>query len=291
MSQISYKPENGDTLPIADLHFHSNFSDGESTPSELVAMAIEKQIAVLALTDHDTVAGLAEMRLSASGAGIHIVSGTELTCYWGRRSVHVVGLGFDDQDPALVQYMKHLDGLRLYRAGLIAQKLIKQGLPDLLARALELANKGQVGRPHFAQALVEAGVVNTEAQAFNRYLGSGKVGDVKVDWPELSEAIAIIKNAGGITVLAHPTKYNLTFTKIRLLVDAFFEQGGDAIEISYPGIESGHILQLDKLAKKHNLMVSAGSDFHKKQFHWTGLGKYPGFSTNNEHVLTRLLLS
>ncbi len=286
---MSYKPETCEELPFSDLHCHSCFSDGELTPAELLKGAADKGVGVFAITDHDTVVGVAELKSAAPEYGILAVAGTELTCQWGRSMVHIIGLGFDECHPALLDYLKQLDALRLMRAGLIAEKLCKRNIPDLLPRAIELAGNGQIGRPHFALAMVEAGVVNNEVQAFNRYLGAGKVGDVKVDWPTMAQGIDIIHQAGGVAVLAHPTKYNMTFTKVRLLVDSFSEQGGDAIEISYPGVESGHMLQLDKLASKHKMMVSAGSDFHKKQFHWTGIGKYPRYSSNNLHVLSKLL--
>ncbi len=289
MSQLSYKPETGDELPLSDLHCHSCYSDGELTPVELLKDAADKGVQVFAITDHDTVVGVSEFRQAAIEYGIRAITGAELTSQWGRSMVHIIGLGFDELNPALTDYLKQLDELRLRRAGMIAEKLCKRNMPDLLPRVLELAGDGQIGRPLFAQAMVEAGIVNNEAQAFNRFLGAGKIGDVKVEWPTMAQAIDIIHQAGGIAVLAHPTKYNMTFTKVRLLVDAFSEHGGDAIEISYPGVESGHLLQLDKLALKHKMMVSAGSDFHKRQFHWTGIGKYPRYSSNNPHVLSKLL--
>ncbi|MBQ0783329.1 MAG: PHP domain-containing protein [Amphritea sp.] len=289
MSELSYKPGDGVELPYSDLHCHSCYSDGELTPAELLQIAAERGVKVFALTDHDTVAGVQELRAAAVDSPVKVLSGAELTCGWGRGMVHIIGLGFDETDSLLGEYLQGLDKLRLERAGLIAQKLVKRNIPDLLPRAIELAGAGQIGRPHFAQAMVEAGVVNNEAQAFNRYLGAGKVGDVKVEWPTMEQGINIIRQSGGVAVLAHPTKYNMTFTKVRIMIESFNEQGGDAIEISYPGIESGHTLQLDKLATKYEMMISAGSDFHKKQFHWTAIGKYPGYSSNNAHVLSKLL--
>ncbi|BBB25369.1 PHP domain-containing protein [Amphritea japonica] len=289
MSELSYKPDGSGELPYSDLHCHSCYSDGELTPAELLQGASEQGVEVFALTDHDTVAGVQELRAAAIDSSVRVLSGTELTCSWGRNMVHIIGLGFDETDSLLGEYLRGLDRLRLERAELIAQRLIKRNIPDLLSRALELAGAGQIGRPHFAQAMVEAGVVKNEVQAFNRYLGAGKVGDVKVEWPSMEQGIDIIRQSGGVSVLAHPTKYKMTFTKVRLMVESFSGQGGEAIEISYPGVESGHTPQLDKLAAKHKLMVSAGSDFHKRQFHWTGIGKYPGYCSNNAHVLSKLL--
>lgn len=289
MSQTSYKPVNDKEMLFSDLHCHSNCSDGELSPVQLIQRAAERQIEVVAITDHDTVLGLPAARAEAVEHGIRLINGMELTCLQGRQVVHVVGLGFDDQNRPLEEYLQRLVVLRNERAHIIAERLAKKGCPDLHARAVALADGGQVGRPHFARALVDAGIVATEAQAFNRFLGAGKPGDVKVVWPSLEQAIQCIQQAGGVAVLAHPTKYNLTFTKLRLLVEAFYDAGGDALEISYPGIEAGHIAQLDKLAQKYGLQVSAGSDFHKTCFHWTDLGKYPKYTSVNAHVLQSLL--
>lgn len=289
MSQSSYKPEDDAVLPFSDLHCHSLCSDGELSPRDLVRRAAERGLELLAITDHDTVAAIDPARLEADALGLKLINGTELTCLWDTRVVHIIGLGFDHQQSQMQAYLERLVGLRNQRAEIIAQKLVKKGCPDLLQEASEIAGGGQVGRPHFARALVEAGVVSTENQAFNQYLGAGKAGDVKVSWPTMAEGIGVIKNAGGVAVLAHPTKYNLSFTKIRILVERFSLEGGGGIEISYPGADAGHIIQLDKLAQKHGLVISAGSDFHKTAFHWTDLGKYPRYKSNSPHILQTLL--
>ncbi|WP_432472197.1 PHP domain-containing protein [Amphritea sp. HPY] len=289
MSQSSYKPGDDADLPFSDLHCHSRCSDGELSPRDLVRRAAERGVELLAITDHDTVAAIGPAQQEASLLGLELINGTELTCFWDTRVVHILGLGFDHQQPQLLAYLERLVGLRNQRAEIIAQKLIKKGCPDLLQAAVSIAGDGQVGRPHFARALVEAGVVSTENQAFNQYLGAGKAGDVKVSWPTMAEAIGVINDAGGIAVLAHPTKYNLSFTKIRILVERFAQEGGGGIEISYPGADAGHIIQLDKLAQKHGLVISAGSDFHKTACHWTGLGKYPKYKSNSPHILNSLL--
>jgi len=289
VSTSSYKPARITDLPYSDLHCHSYCSDGELSPEQLVQNALENGLKVLAITDHDSVAGIERAVSAANGTELKIITGTELTCLWGKRVVHIIGLGFDFKNEALMDYLDRLVILRKKRAEIIAEKLQKKGCPDLLLSATQLAGEGQVGRPHFARAMVEAGIVNAENQAFNQYLGAGKVGDVKVEWPDMAEGIRCINSAGGVAVLAHPTKYNLTFTKIRLLLEQFVADGGKGIEISYPGASVGHINQLDRIAVKHELYISAGSDFHKSSFHWTGLGKYPRYQNNAPHVLQTLL--
>ncbi len=119
------------------------------------------------------------------------------------------------------------------------------------------------------------GLVVDVQQAFKKYLGAGKTGDVKAEWPSMSRVIELINNAGGISVLAHPTKYNLTLNKIRYLVASFAEAGGQAMEISYPAVTSDQQRSLSFLIQKHQLLTSAGSDFHDPAQHWTDVGRYP----------------
>jgi len=250
--------------------------------------AKERGLEVLALTDHDTVVGSAEL-LSQGVDGVRVIPGTELSCQWNGRVVHIVGLGMDISDKGLLEYLQGLEQLRQQRALKINQKLIKQGLPDIWEAASELAAGGSIGRPHFARALVAAGAVKNETLVFKRYLGTGKPADVKMQWPEMAEAIGIIRSSGGIAVLAHPTKYNMTFTKLRLLMAAFAEQGGQAIEVSYPGISPDHRRELEKYAQEHDLMISAGSDFHSPSYNWTEIGNFPAVRSEHNHVLKPLL--
>lgn len=269
-----------------DLHTHSNASDGVLTPQALVARAIEREVDVLALTDHDTVAGLKALR---DVEGITLINGAELTCLWGRRVVHIVGLGLDTESSRLLSYLDDIDRLRVERAGKVAQRLLKKGLPDLLPAASAKAAQGVIGRPHFAAAMVDAGLVKSEQQAFSHYLGTGKCGDVKMVWPDMAQAVAVIREAGGKAVLAHPTKYNFTFTKIRELLADFIAVGGEAMEVSYVGISPSHQVELIKLANKHNLLVSAGSDFHNPAHHWTDVGRFAPIRQPVTHIIDQLL--
>ena len=120
-------------------------------------------------------------------------------------------------------------------------------------------------------------------------MGRGKAGDVKVNWPELQEIVSLVHNTGGVAVFAHPTKYKMTMSKLRGFVAAFVNCGGDAIEVSYPGVNSDQQAQLLRIAKQHQLAVSAGSDFHTPENHWSELGKFPSFDTDLPHVLEGLL--
>ena len=260
-----------------DFHTHSNASDGTLPPSELIERAIQAGVKCLAITDHDSISGYLSISNKSLPNDFKLISGVELTCLSGKQMVHVVGLGFDSQNGDLAEHLLDLQRLRLERARQIAERLVKQGLPDLLEDALACA-EGQVGRPHFAQVMVAKGLVADAQQAFKKYLGSGKAGDVKVEWPSMERVVQLINKAGGVSVLAHPTKYNLTLNKIRYLVAAFAEVGGQAIEMSYPAVTPDQQRSLSFLVQKHDLLISMGSDFHDPEQHWTDVGRYPEIS-------------
>ncbi|MCP4594970.1 PHP domain-containing protein [Neptuniibacter sp.] len=274
-------------LPRYDLHCHSTMSDGSLSPEDLVQRAEARGLEVLALTDHDTIEGV--YKLQELRSDLHFISGAEFTCAWNRRILHIVGLGFDSEAAELRQYFARLSELRKSRAEKIAAQLIKMGLPDLLEDAAAQSGGGSIGRPHFARAMVARKVVSNEQQAFKKYLGVGKKGDVKMEWPSLEEAVSVIRSASGIAVLAHPTKYKMTFTKIREAIADFVAVGGEGIEISYPGVTPDHQFHLIRIAKDNGLLISAGSDFHSPGQGWTDIGKYPPLKSEENHILSRLL--
>lgn len=256
-----------------DLHCHSTASDGALSPSALVERAASRGVTHLSLTDHDTIAGLAEAQAAARAEGIVMIPGVELSCLWKSRTIHIVGLDFDPEEEGFRHALEQQNENRWARARMIAERLGKLGIDDLLTRASEAAGGDVPGRPHFARVLTEAGVVRNTAQAFKRYLGSGKVGDVKAFWPELSEVVRWILEAGGVAVLAHPRKYQLTATKLRELTADFRRAGGQAIEVSTSGQSSGDLGFLAELCRKENLLASQGSDFHFPGAPWCELGK------------------
>lgn len=271
-----------------DLHMHSNVSDGALAPADLMQRAADAGVELIALTDHDTIAGLDEARAAAQAQGMKFINGVELTADWRGRVVHLVGLNFDASAAAFETYMQNLMTLRDDRAREIARKLHKKGLPEnLYELAREHAGDSQIGRPHFAKALLDLGKVSSMQEAFDCYLGQGTPGDVKATWPSYKQAIELIDSAGGVVVLAHPTKYNFTFTKIRELMTDLLEAGAVGLEVSFPGVTPGHQHELIKLAKQRDCFVSAGSDFHSPDQRWTSLGRYPEF-TAERLIIERL---
>jgi len=258
-----------------DLHSHSNFSDGILSPAQLVARAKERQVDVLALTDHDTTAGLLLAREAAALEGIQLISGIEFSSHWGKGGVHIVGLGFDVDSPPLQAAIDAQNIARNSRAEQIALRLARAGIKDALAGAQALAGDANVGRPHFAQYLVNIGAVANINAAFKKYLGAGKPADVKYQWPDMATVIGWIHSAGGIAVLAHPCKYELTRTKMVALIKDFAAAGGDALEV-VSGMQAHPVTEdLARIAVAHNLAASCGSDFHVPNQAWQELGCFP----------------
>ncbi|WP_334050165.1 PHP domain-containing protein [Alteromonas gracilis] len=263
-----------------DLHSHTKYSDGHLTPEELILRAHTMQVDVLALTDHDTVAGLDEAHATQAKQkrSLTIIDGVEISTTWHGFDIHIVGLNVDRQCP---KFLSHLNGqaqVREARAEKIADKLEKCGFEGVLTRAQALAGVGQVTRAHFARVLVNNYGVPTMQAAFKKYLGKGKRAAVKAEWPNIESAIEWIHDAGGQAVLAHPAHYDMTAKWLRRLVDLFAQSGGDAIETAFPGINKTKQELINEIAQTHNLLASAGSDFHFPS-RWTELGKNLGISS------------
>ena len=214
-----------------------------------------------------------------------LIPGAEFTCLLGKQILHIVGLGLDIEHPELKRHLADLETLRVDRAKRIALKLEKKRIPNIYNLVCEKAAGAQIGRPHFAKVLCDLKVVNSEEEAFKKYLGAGKLANVSVAWPSLEKVLEVIKASGAVSVLAHPTKYKLTMSKLRKIIAEFSALGGDALELGYPGInrEQQNILKFE--VQKHELLVSAGSDFHTPENRWTRLGVYPEISADLPHVL------
>ncbi len=248
---------------IVDFHTHSLASDGALQPIELLLQAKQAGVSRFAITDHDTLAGYLSVKDTQAARDVGLISGVELSCRWAKTTIHVVGLGFDDSAARIVDMVTSLSAARIERAETIAQRLEKAGFQGALDGALRVANGSQIGRPHFAHWLVEAGHVASLTEAFDKYLGAGKIGDVKAFWPAMTDVVRAITAAGGIAVLAHPLKYRLTGMKLRALINDFKAAGGTCLEILNGRQPEVDMKRLSQMAESLNLLVSAGSDFHR----------------------------
>ncbi len=256
---------------LSDLHTHTNASDGQLDPAELLAGAHAAGVELLAITDHDTLAGYAELN-SSLAPNCRIIPGIELSTTWLKIAIHVVGLNIDLQNPALLAGVARQRNARRERAQIIAAKLEKLGFRDVLTGAEQLAGPAEVSRPHFAKYLVESGQIKSIQDAFRKYLGPGKAGDVREMWAPLTDVIGWIHAAGGTAVLAHPAKYKLTNLKLEELSRDFCAAGGDALEVISGQQDISLTTRLAKLAARHNLRASCGSDFHQPGQSWARLG-------------------
>lgn len=255
-----------------DFHCHTLASDGSLSPQALIDRAVEYEITHLAITDHDTTAGYESILDYATEQGIALVSGTEISCQWQGRTIHVVGLHFDPLNADLQAGLKLNRDLRWQRAQKIIEKLKKKNVPDVYDTLMNLVQSDMIGRGHFAQVLIEQKMVSTQQQAFDKYLSKGRPAYVAVDWPELSEVVQWIVQAGGVAVIAHPGVYKMTSTKLNKMIDDFKAAGGQGIEVvNQPRVCSEQFGMADR-AKRHGLYASMGSDFHRPEHTWRGLG-------------------
>jgi 3',5'-nucleoside bisphosphate phosphatase len=262
------------TYPLAiDLHTHSNCSDGSLTPAELVERAAAAGVNVLALTDHDTIAGVREAQTAATVAGIRIVPGVELSAAWRSQAIHVLGLWIDPTAPKFLERLESQAERRRTRMHKICARLGKLGLPgDVLLAAVE-AQPGLPTRAHLAEALVAGGHVARADDAFRKYLGKGKAAHFAAEWPPLADIVAWIREAGGVAALAHPARYSLSSGARRQMLTEFAAAGGTAIEVVTGGNGAQHVEASAMLALKYGLTGSIGSDFHNPQHTWNPLGR------------------
>lgn len=256
-----------------DLHCHSTASDGALSPTGLVRRAHEQGVTALALTDHDTVAGIDEAQTEAATTGIKLIPGIELSTTWQNKCFHIVGLGIDPTHPQLAEATRNLQTMRTERAEKIAAKLEKKRIPGALEAVKTAAGDGMITRSHFADFLLSQFHVSTQQEAFDRYLGAGKDAYVATIWADLELAVSWISQSGGIAVLAHPLRYKLTGAWINRLLSAFKEAGGLGIEVVTGRYNSDEIKVVAGYATRYGLAGSVGSDFHSPANQWVELGR------------------
>ncbi|MCO6523919.1 MAG: PHP domain-containing protein [Candidatus Schmidhempelia sp.] len=247
-----------------DLHSHTTASDGTLTPAELVKRAVNHHVDVLASTDHDSTAGLEEARdtILQCQLPLTLINGVEISTVWKNQSIHIVGLNIDPNHNHLKQLLQKQMEYRRERGQEIAAKLANLGIVDSYQKAEQYAQGDIVSRSHFARYLVDTGIVKDMNKAFKRYLGKGKPAYISPRWCSIAEAVEAIHIAGGVAVLAHPTRYDLTATKLKKLLEDFKQLGGDAIEVSQSRQSMDELYRLAKYALQYDFLASQGSDFH-----------------------------
>lgn len=260
-----------------DFHCHSNVSDGVYSPAEVVRLAAENGVDVLALTDHDSLEGLPSAADAAKELGVQFINGIEISVTWTGRTLHIVGINIDPAESRLQQGLQAIRAGRLERAEKMAEGLAKIGIGGTLQGALAHAdnNVAMIGRAHFARHLVDAGHVKDVKSVFRKYLVPGKPGYVSHEWASLSDAVNWITGSGGVAVIAHPGRYDIGPNVMKRLLAEFKELGGRGIEVVTSNHSNDQVIRFAALAKEFELLASRGSDFHGEEGGRVQPGKIP----------------
>lgn len=274
---------------MVDLHSHSTASDGRLSPTNLVALAASRRLTALALTDHDTVAGLAEAEQAANDCGIRFVPGIELEVESETGEFHLLGLGISAWNREWSRRLDEIQVMRDQRNRRIFAKMTDAGIRGDYDEVRQLAQGGQVGRPHFAQFLVNRGKVETIQDAFNHFLGNGRLFYEKKAALPLPQALDLVHDGGGVAVIAHPMSLQLNYAELEPKLEAWKALGLDGIEAWHPGTDPRHCRRLEAMARRVGLKVSAGSDFHGENRPDRQLGLTSGGRTIEDNVLEELL--
>jgi len=256
-----------------DLHSHSTASDGTLAPAGLVDKAHSAGVAVLALTDHDTLDGLAEAAQAVSGLDLGLIPGVEISVTWRAMTIHVLGLNIDPLNRALSDGLQELQKVRHWRAGEISRKLADKGIAEALEGADRLRKGKILSRTHFAHFLVASGYAASVPDVFKRYLVKGKPGYVRSEWVSMERALGWVRQAGGLPVIAHPARYSLTRSKLKRLVGEFREAGGVGLEVVSGSHSRDETLHMAAVCREHRLFASCGSDYHGPEKPWVELGR------------------
>ena len=260
----------------ADLHCHSDVSDGTMSPEALAARAQASGVELWALTDHDELGGQRRAMEAARALGLPCLSGVEVSVTFADATVHIVGLGMDPDDEALRAGLAATRGGRERRAREMADSLAQVGIAGAYDGALRyVGNPDLISRTHFARFLVESGHCASTHEVFHRYLTEGKPGYVPHRWARLGDAVRWITDAGGIAVVAHPARYRFSPTAEYALFSEFVEHGGRGVEVVTGNHGAADVVKYTDLALEFGLLASRGSDFHAPDESRTDLGALP----------------
>ena len=274
LSTTDFKNDKDLSSLRVDLHSHTNCSDGMLTPQELIERAVNFQIDVLAITDHDTVAGLdsAKQTILDKNIPLTLIDGIEISTEWQGFEIHIVGLNIDTRNAELTELISQQQQRRETRALTMGEKLAKCGFADVYQQAKALAGAGSITRAHFAKVLLQQGVVSKMQAAFDKYIGKGKRAYVKPNWCSIAEAVATIHAAGGVAVMAHPIRYDLSTKWLRRLIVDFKAANGNGLEVVLPQMNNEQRKLMLSFCLEYDLHASMGSDFHQPS-RWSDLGR------------------
>ncbi|HPP46830.1 MAG TPA: 3',5'-nucleoside bisphosphate phosphatase [Accumulibacter sp.] len=259
-----------------DLHCHSLCSDGLLPAETVVERAVANGVEMLALTDHDDLAGLPAARATATALGLDFVNGVEISTEWQGMQIHIVGLAVDATDPGLIEGLAGIRSGRIERARRMSADLERVGIFGAFDGAMRLvANPNLISRSHFGRFLVNSGVRKDVHSVFESFLVPGKPGYVAHRWATLDAALNWIHTAGGIAVIAHPGRYKLSRTDLRRFFSEFKDLGGRAIEVQSGSHSPEQVEIFSRLAREFAFLASRGSDFHGLEESYVDLGQLP----------------
>jgi predicted metal-dependent phosphoesterase TrpH len=279
---------NSSPEPLVDFHTHSHFSDGVLSPTALVERAQTRRVGTLALTDHDTTAGLDEASRACDAAQIRFVPGVEFSANWRGQTIHVVGLQIDAQHAGLNAHLDAVRARRRQRLAEIGERLERRARLPGLELAAAACESPSPTRLHLARLLVQRGHARDTQEAFDRWLNRDKAGHVPADWPALASVMSVLRDSGALGVLAHPHRYRLSAGQLRELTAAFAQEGGAALEASMAGMGPNDADRIASLCRRFKLHASMGSDFHDPAVPWNPLGRWLKLAAGLEPV-TQLL--
>ena len=260
----------------ADLHCHSVVSDGTLTPEALAERAKANGVNLWALTDHDELGGQQRAKAAASALNLDYLAGVEISVTWMGQTIHIVGLGIDANHQGIIEGLRSTREGRGNRAKLMAEQLLKVGIPGAYEGALHFAgNHDLISRTHFARYLVEQGVCKDTEHVFKNYLVEDKPGYVPHMWAKLDDAVSWIKAAGGVAVIAHPGRYNFNAMQMDELYKHFKDLGGLGIEVITGSHSPDQYKTYAKIAQQYGFLASRGSDFHDPSESHIDLGTLP----------------
>ena len=268
----------------ADLHIHTTASDGNSTPSEIVEMAVDLKLEVISITDHDSIAGFKEAQAAASDKDIEVLAGSEITASFDDKECHLLAYGFDPGNSEFLKLLLEHKKARINRGKWILDQLSRQGLDLDIDEVKAEANGSNIGRPHIAAVLIDKGYVASFKEAFIRYLSDQQLGVIPNDYLSCREVIDIVKQAGGATIVAHPGRI---YTEEEL--DQLVEAGVDGIEVIHPGHNYKLQKKMEVYAEKNNLLATGGSDFHGVSQEYQKYFGVVTISTEKVHRMKRMI--
>lgn len=245
---------------MIDLHTHSTFSDGSCTPEELLLLAEQGGLRALALTDHDTTAGLERFVQAGENSPVEAISGIELSAEFGRQVLHILGYFFDPENPVLNQRLKQIQDGRVARNEVMLKKLQALGYELTEEDILKEADEGFPGRPHFASALIRKGYFKDARKIYRQLLGKNKAAYVNRVRLSPEECVELIRSAGGVAVIAHPGQIGITNTRLRKLIRELPGLGG--LEVLHSSHKQHQVQAFERICFEFGLAASGGSDFH-----------------------------